>query len=461
MSRLALLLALVLLALVVVAGTGAVIAATALGPLDGDDVSIVEELRTDTDPLDADTDDDGLDDGVERAEYDTDPTVADTDGDGLADGEEVDDYESDPLAADSDDDGLADGLEVDVHGTDPTAADSDGDGLTDRQEVEDLPTAPTAADTDGDGFDDRREVSETGTDPVEADTDGDGLDDGAEGNDHGTDPLDADTDADGLVDGDEVHERGTDPTVADTDGDGLDDGEEVTEFRTDPLDVDTDGDGLDDGIEAATDGPLADADPRRMDIFVELDYMARERPDDRAIELVREAYADAPVENPDGTTGIDLHVVVDDRVPREERTNPLDLTRLVGTHFDRPGYGYHYAIVVNDARRLGGDIGGYAAFGVMAFQTGSPGVGEANDAYFVGSQAQLFMHELGHSAGLVGDDFEGIDSRAYSHEEYPSVMNYNAWPGFVGYNSGEPFDDWQHLVDGLHTPETDNAATAE
>jgi MYXO-CTERM domain-containing protein len=43
----------------------------------------------------------------------------------------------DPTDADTDDDGLNDGEEVDEHGTDPLNADTDGGGTSDGQEIED------------------------------------------------------------------------------------------------------------------------------------------------------------------------------------------------------------------------------------------------------------------------------------------------------------------------------------
>ncbi|MEZ5448561.1 MAG: hypothetical protein R3E89_05985 [Thiolinea sp.] len=53
--------------------------------------------------------------------------MADTDGDGLNDGVEVNDSKTSPTAADSDPDGIPDATEV---GADPAnAIDSDGDGV--------------------------------------------------------------------------------------------------------------------------------------------------------------------------------------------------------------------------------------------------------------------------------------------------------------------------------------------
>ena len=56
---------------------------------------------------------DGLADGVEVHQYGTDPTLADTDSDGLSDGLEVDPYwGSNPLNPDTDNDGYFDGDEI-------------------------------------------------------------------------------------------------------------------------------------------------------------------------------------------------------------------------------------------------------------------------------------------------------------------------------------------------------------
>jgi subtilisin family serine protease len=61
-------------------------------------------------------------------------TLVDRDGDGLTDAVEAG-LGTNPLDADSDDDGLADGAEVDTHGTDPLDPDSDDDGFSDGAEV--------------------------------------------------------------------------------------------------------------------------------------------------------------------------------------------------------------------------------------------------------------------------------------------------------------------------------------
>jgi hypothetical protein len=100
---------------------------------DGDGLSDADEPGLCTNPLDADTDHDGLSDGAEINTHHTDPLDADTDDDGLKDGDEVNTHHTDPLDPDSDDDGLNDGTEVGV-GTDPLDADSDDDGIPDGRD---------------------------------------------------------------------------------------------------------------------------------------------------------------------------------------------------------------------------------------------------------------------------------------------------------------------------------------
>ncbi len=184
---------------------------------------------------DADDDDnDGLTNGQERR-LGTDPLNPDTDGDGLSDGDEVRKYHTNPLRADTDGDGLTDGEEVLKYHTDPTKYDTDGDGLSDGDEVLKYHTDPLKPDTDGDGLTDGDEVLRYHTDPLKVDTDGDGLSDRDEVKVYHTDPLNPDSDGDGIVDGEEVMKYHTDPLKADTDGGGLIDGAEIIR-GTNPLD---------------------------------------------------------------------------------------------------------------------------------------------------------------------------------------------------------------------------------
>ncbi|MEC8022619.1 MAG: OmpA family protein, partial [Myxococcota bacterium] len=205
------------------------------------------DCQSETNPYDADTDDDGLFDGVERDSHLTDPLLFDTDGDGLSDGLELgittekldlstlgDDTDrsifvpdacpeskTDPTRADTDDDAKSDGEEdVNKDGCFDDCADEDGDGVQD-----DLTCVPE--------YDPNKQGD------VELDSDGDGLSDVEEVEQHNTNPQLADTDGDGLSDGGEVQLFKTAPLIADTDGGGVNDGDEVAN-RTNPLDPDDD-----------------------------------------------------------------------------------------------------------------------------------------------------------------------------------------------------------------------------
>jgi len=152
---------------------------------DGDGLEDGQETLDGSDPNDpcdpfgaltTDSDNDGLTDCEETTGQDDPSTPADPGGN-----------TSDPNDADSDDDGLDDGEEANK-GTDPKDVDTDDDGLNDGEES-DQGTDPLDNDSDNDGLSDGEEVNDIGTDPNDADTDGGGVEDGVE-LEEGTDPLD-------------------------------------------------------------------------------------------------------------------------------------------------------------------------------------------------------------------------------------------------------------------------------
>jgi len=252
----------------------------------------VEIVYFNTDPLNNDTDGDGLLDGYEVSNRlvelwhsgiwqaawiidcgyvpeDTDPHNPDTDGDGLTDGEEFNlGFEGIGHSANETEDHVL------WDGPWPTRADTDGDGLNDYQELQkamqdgaDYWKALKTDDLDGDGLSDYMEWL-IGTWIDHSDYDFDTLDDGFEVA-IGTDPLKADTDGDGLDDGSELYwlnigVHSSDPRLYDTDGDGLNDTEEIQSYpETNASNPDTDGDGLSDYDEVkiyGTDPTLIDSD---------------------------------------------------------------------------------------------------------------------------------------------------------------------------------------------------------
>lgn len=134
---------------------------------DGDLIPRDRELSAGTDPDKADTDGDGLTDAVELLNTFTDPTRSST-YDGIADQDvDVDDdgltsaqeqrAGTDPIEPDTDGDGLRDGREVEGGFSDPSDQDTDDDELLDDSELR-LGTDPRKPDTDGDGVIDGREV---------------------------------------------------------------------------------------------------------------------------------------------------------------------------------------------------------------------------------------------------------------------------------------------------------------
>jgi hypothetical protein len=104
---------------------------------------------------------------ISKSSRASDPLNSDSDGDGLSDGSEIYFHTTDPRAADSDSDELNDGAEINLHGSDPRDQDSDNDGLKDGEEVTAYLTSPLNPDTDGDDFRDGEEVL-AGSDPKDS-----------------------------------------------------------------------------------------------------------------------------------------------------------------------------------------------------------------------------------------------------------------------------------------------------
>ncbi len=204
--------------------------------------------------LDPDSDNDGLFDGTELgldcSNSDTDTGVgacrADADSGATT---------TDPLDADTDDGGVDDGNEdfnldgaIDTGETDPTAGHGADDDLVD---------------SDGDGLGDTLE-DELGSDPLDADSDDDGVPDGDEPNlSHDTDGdglinvLDPDSDDDGLFDGTELGYDCPDPPTDASAGNCVPDGDDGA-TTTNPLDADTDDGGVEDGVEDANGNGVVD-----------------------------------------------------------------------------------------------------------------------------------------------------------------------------------------------------------
>ena len=61
--------------------------------------------------------------------------------------------------------------------------------------------------------------------------------------------------------------------------------------------------------------PGLGADPGHRDFFVHYDYQEGSQPSQGMFDEMKKAYATSPLSNPDGTTGVTLHVVLGGSVP--------------------------------------------------------------------------------------------------------------------------------------------------
>jgi hypothetical protein len=226
-------------------------------------------------------------------------------------------------------------------------------------------------------------------------------------------------------------------------------------------DADTDGDGLLDRWErhgltvggVHVDLPAMGADPERKDVFVEVDWMEQpghsHRPDPAAIAAAVQAFADAPVPNPDGSTGVRLHVDYGPDAPltwapggpttwgalsRGEAVPHVDDLggNILFFLYDWSAFDAIKAASFEDARlaafhynlwahKYGGGTSSGLSRGIgasdflVSLGAFQDGVGS------VGDQTGTFMHELGHNLGLA----HGGDDHMNHKPNYLSVMNYS------------------------------------
>jgi hypothetical protein len=218
------------------------------------------------------------------------------------------------------------------------------------------------------------------------------------------------------------------------------------------IEKDSDGDGLPDsweqnGIDIDGDGtvdldlPMLGADWEHKDIFVEIDYFGTtthnsHRPDFSAIDAVKNAFANAPVSNPDGVTGINLHVIIDDVIyvggtNHQDFITWGDFDNIKKTYFgtlDERKYTpkaveakklvFHYCIFGHDQTESPGSSGSGERPGndfMVTLGTFTNQVGSRDE------QAGTFMHELGHNLGL----FHGGNNDVNYKPNYLSVMSYS------------------------------------
>ncbi len=229
----------------------------------------------------------------------------------------------------------------------------------------------------------------------------------------------------------------------DADGDGLSACVENA-IGTDPNNPDTDGDSITDGAEVnglpGLNLPAMGANPLRKTIFCEVDWFEgvvegenrNFRPTAAIVSRTVACYANAPVPNPDGSTGIDMIIDYGQGGAftggnRIGNTNPTfitfdgDFNAYKAAHFANNRNGvFHYAIFCNRYNSSG---------------NGSSGIAEINGDDFIVSlygffntvnASNTFVHEIGHNLGIRHGGFENRNWKP----NYNSVMNYrHQFPG--------------------------------
>jgi len=209
---------------------------------------------------------------------------------------------------------------------------------------------------------------------------------------------------------------------------------------SDPLDPDTDGDGLEDGDEvlgtlALVDLPAMGADPLRRDVFIEYDWFDDDIdcgdhshfPTQAMRDRVSAAFADAPLLNPDGSTGIVLHHDVGQGGAFEGGNLAVDADGVIDGGVNGAEFKSH-KLANFDSARMGSF---YYCLLPHRYNTssGSSGQAEINGNDFIVSLycsfstrnvANTIMHEIGHNFGLRHGGFENCNYKP----NYNSVMNY-------------------------------------
>ncbi|MGV9375845.1 hypothetical protein ACWDRB_08525 [Nonomuraea sp. NPDC003707] len=240
--------------------------------------------------------------------------------------------------------------------------------------------------------------------------------------------------------------------ASDTDGDGFKDYEE---YRG----VDFNGDNV-------VDLTLPDADAERRDLYVEIDWMRGEKPQEGVLAAVSKVFNEAPVIDR-AVVGLGLHLLADEELPYAESIDFSDdrqpgddddfddlklgvparacgphATAHFGTADDRGDpmcdkimlfkrLHYRYGIFIHGLTGAG-NTSGRAELDDRGGNDFVVSLGRWDDARFSGAggraaaeQATL-LHELGHTLGLGhgGRYTNGVVDRINCKPNYRSVMNY-------------------------------------
>ncbi|MDY3048970.1 MAG: zinc-dependent metalloprotease family protein [Rothia sp. (in: high G+C Gram-positive bacteria)] len=204
--------------------------------------------------------------------------------------------------------------------------------------------------------------------------------------------------------------------VLDTDGDRL-----LDVWETDGYDYNRDG-------IIDIDFAALGADPYRKDLFIEMDYMPDLLATEAELDTIVDTFAQMPIWNPDGSTGITLHLDAGSIYPKYDLGggNEMPLKALSGvaeaqtlraTQSDPARHNVFHYMIWGDNYGTGSSSGqAYVNYRTFIVTVGPTYWGKASSSIRIGT----FIHELGHNLGLG----HGGTDETHRKPQYMSVMNY-------------------------------------
>lgn len=207
-------------------------------------------------------------------------------------------------------------------------------------------------------------------------------------------------------------------STADSDGDGIPNSWEINGY-------DYDGDG-----QVDLDFPAWGANPNKKDLFVEMDYMPGLLASQSELDTIVRTFASYPVNNPDGSRGINIHLDAGDayakydlgggnEIQYQTLRNEQTVGQLRQSNSDPARNGiFHYMVFGDYYTDAPGSSGIAQIDGLNFAVTLGPqywGNNVSSNTY-VGT----FIHELGHNLGL----YHGGDDDVNFKPNYFSIMNY-------------------------------------